>query len=67
MPTYSEMALRKAAAAATIRDNADALAGITGATPVDFHAALTADDPQTVELLEIVAQLVAAVVELSTP
>lgn len=67
MATTAQIATRKAAAAAIINANSAALAALAGAQPLTLHAALQADDPQTAELLELLAQIVAAIVELSTP
>lgn len=68
MSRLSDFAERKAAAEDSIRANAAALAAVTGADPVELpdnpHRDLT---PDHVALLEIVAQCVAATVELATP
>jgi hypothetical protein len=67
MPTKTQQSERKASALATIQNHAAAVAAVSGATPVALHALGSADDLESVELLDLVAQLAAAVAELAGP
>lgn len=65
MPTPAEIAKRKGAAIAEINSNSAALATLSGLPALTLHPKLQNDDPQTVELLELLARLTAAVAALA--